>query len=222
MRPFYLFLSLFCLLALVACGTEEELTQPTFSNITASGSLDSPTILTAPSQDLDVTISGNIDDLAATIVANSTVTGEVSVPVSSIDGSWSIPPFDPLEGANIVSVTATDKRGNINQLVLTVFHDTTAPLVTAVVQSVDPSPQIVVTFNEALLEASLATALFAVDGGTPIAAAPYDSLKPKTVTLPLSEALITGDHILTYDGVTDIATPTGNSTDNTPTTFKIQ
>jgi hypothetical protein len=214
MRQFYLFFSLLCILALAACGTEEELTPPAFSNVMVNGA----TVMSIPFKDPNVTITGNIDDFSATIVANSTVTGEVPVVVNN-DGSWSFQ-FTANEGVNIVSLTASDVRGNINQLVLTVLHDTTAPLVTAVVQSVDPLDpnvsQLVVTFNEALLEASLATALFAVDGSA-ITAAPFDPLTPQTVILPLGAALTTGDYILTYDGVTDIATPTGNSTDSTPT-----
>jgi hypothetical protein len=208
MRSFILLLSLLALLALTACGTEKELIPPSFTEVTASGSLGSVTVLTTPSQDSTVTIKGNIDDVAATIVANSTVTGEVSVDVNS-DGSWSFP-FDPQEGANIVSFTASDARGNINQMILTVVHDTTAPLVTAVTQSIDPPPQLIVTFDEALLASSLATALFAVDN-TPITAASFDPLTPNTVTLPLPVVLPAGPHTLTCSGVTDLSTLDGNS-----------
>lgn len=213
MRPFYLFIAFFCLFALTACGTEDELIPPAFSNITASGSLGSITILTTPFQDPGVTISGSVDDFTATVIANSTVSGEVPVVVNSNGGSWSFP-LAPQEGANIVSFTASDERGNINQMILTVLHDPTAPLVTAVVQSVDPSPQLIVTFNEALLDTSLATALFSivnpVDG-----AAVLDSLiatvtTSSTVSLPLAAALPPGTYRLTCPGVKDIATPDGN------------
>ena len=156
MRPFYLFLSLFCILALAACGTEEELIPP---NIKVDGATTSILV-----KDPSVTITGTIDDLAATLVANSTATGERSVDVNRNDGSWSFT-FAPLTiGANIVSFTATDKRGNLNQMILNVNYDPTPPNVTAVVQSVtDPEkPQLIVTFDEALLESSLTTTLFSV------------------------------------------------------------
>lgn len=208
MRPFCLFISLLCLLALTACGTEDELIPPAFISTTASGSLGSPAILTTPSQDPGVTITGIIDDFAATLVASSTVTGEVPVVVNSSDGSWSFS-LAPQEGANIISFTASDKRGNLNQMILTVNHDTTAPLVTAVTQSVDPSPQLIVTFDDALLASSLATALFAV-GDTPITAVIFDPLTPNTVTLSLATALPAGLHQLTCSGVSDLATPDGN------------
>lgn len=212
MRPFYLLLSLFWILALTACGSEEEITPPVFSNIAASGSLGSITPLTAPSQDPVITITGNIDDVAATIVAN-TVSGETSVTVQN-DGTWE---FDltPKEGTNIVTFTASDQRGNINQLVLTVHHDTTAPLVKTAKQIVDPSPQLVVTFNEALLEASLDTALFSIVNAADDTVI-VDSLiatftTPKTGTLLLGVTLLPGTYKLTCPGVKDIATPDGNS-----------
>jgi hypothetical protein len=214
MRSLYLFLSLLCIFALVACGSEEELIPPVFSNITASGSLGSTTILTTPSQDPGVTISGNIDDFAATIVANSTASGEVAVAVDSSDGSWSFL-FSPLEDVNIVSFTASDQRGNLNQMFLTVFHDTTAPLVAVVTQSVDPSPQLVVTFNEALLESSLATAPFSVVNAdnTPLIGPLTGALTTfNTVTLTLDgAALPPGNYRLNCPEVRDIATPDGNS-----------
>lgn len=220
MRSLNLLLSFLCIFALVACGSEEELIPPAFSNITASGSLGSTTILTASFRDPSVTISGNIDDFTATIVANSTASGEVTVDVDSSNGSWSFL-FSPQEGVNIVSLTASDKRGNLNQMVLTVLHDTTPPSVISVTQSVDPTPQLIVTFNEALLESSLATALFAVDG-TPLSGASLDTLlTQRIVTLPLAVAL-SGEHLFTCTGVRDIATPDGNSvTDDYSFSFTI-
>ena len=201
MRPFYLFLSLLCVLVLTGCGSEEEITSPVFSNIEVNGVAVSSTHFNVP----NVTITGNIDDFAATIVANSTATGEKSVTVQS-DGTWSFP-LPLKEGVNVVTFTASDQRGNINQLVLTLRYDPTAPLITAVTQSVDPSLQLIVTFNEALLASSLDTALFAVDG-TPLTAVPFDPSTPKIVTLTLGEALLPGIHTLTSNGVTDLA---GNS-----------
>jgi hypothetical protein len=212
MRHFYLFFALLCILALAACGSEEELTPPAFGNIAASGSLDSTTILTAPSRDPDVTISGNIDDFAATIVADSTASGKVPVVVAS-DGSWSFT-FAPQEGANLVSLTASDVRGNINQMIVTVTHDTTPPVVAAVTQSVDPSLQLVVTFNEILLDASLETASFSVVDAenTPQAGPLTGSFTTQsTVSLALEGALPTGSYRLLCPGVRDIATPDGNS-----------
>ena len=127
-----MFISLLCLLALTACGTEEELIPPAFSNIKVN---DAAVTTIAPVKDPSVTITGTIDDFSATLVANSTVTGEVPVDVNSSDGSWSFT-FAPLtSGANIVSFTASDKRGNLNQMILTVNHDPTPPSVTAVVQT---------------------------------------------------------------------------------------
>ncbi len=212
MRQFYLLFSLLCILALAACGTEEELTPPAFSNMTGSGSLGSITILTAPFRDLNVSISGNVDDLAATIVANSTVTGEVPVAVDSSDGSWSFP-FAPQEGANIISFIASDKRGNLNQMILTVLHDTIAPLVIAVLPSVD-SLQLNIIFNEALLDTSLTTALFSVvdaDGTTVVASRNATVVTPSTVNLLMDVALLPGSYRLLCPEVKDIATPDGNS-----------
>lgn len=213
MRPFYLFISLICILALLACGSEDELTPPVFSNIAGSGSLGSTEVLTKPSQDLDMTLSGNIDDFASIIIANSTVTGEKTVPVNGSDGSWNFT-FTPAEGANTVSFTASDQRGNINLLYLTVTHDTTAPVVVpnGVTQGTDLlNPQLIVTFNEALLESSVTADHFVVDD-TPVTGAILDTvLTNRIVTLPLSVALSAGEHRLTCPGVTDLATPDGNS-----------
>ena len=207
MRPFYLFLLCLSLLTLTACGSEEELIPPAFLTLLVNDA----EVTTTPSQDPIVTITGNIDDVAATIVANSTVTGEV--PVVVIDGSWNFE-FAPQEGANIVSFTASDARGNINQMILTVFHDTTAPLVTAVSQSVDPPLQLIVTFDEALLDTSLPTAPFsvanAVSGTVVVDSLVATVITPSTVTLPLAEVLPAGTYRLTCPGVKDIATPGGN------------
>ena len=209
MRSYYLLLSFFCILALTACGTEEELTAPAFSNIKVNGAADT----SLPVKDASVTITGNIDDFAGTIVATTPVSGEVPVAVNSSDGSWNFLLTPLVAGANSVSFTASDVRGNINQVILTVQHDPTPPSVTAVVQSVaDPGkPQLIVTFDEALLESSLATALFDVDG-TPLAGGTLDTLlTQKTVTLSLPAALPAGPHHLTCSGVRDLATPDGNS-----------
>lgn len=202
MRPFYLFLSLFCILALVACGTEEELSPP---NIKVDGATTSILV-----KDPSVTITGTIDDLAATLVANSTATGERSVDVNRNDGSWSFT-FAPLTiGANIVSFTATDKRGNLNQMILNVNYDPTPPNVTAVVQSVtDPEkPQLIVTFDEALLESSLTTTFFSVVN-TVDESVVEDSLTgilvDSTVTLTLPAALPAGSYRLICPAITDLA-----------------
>lgn len=208
MRPLILFLSLLGLLALTACGTEEELIPPTFLTTLVNGAV----VTTTPFKEPSVTITGTLDDVSATLVANSTTSGEVPVAVSSSDGSWSFV-FAPLTaGANIITFTASDQRGNLNQLILSVNHDPTPPIVTAVVQSVaDPvNPQLIVTFDEALLESSLTTALFAVDA-TPLSGATLDTLlTKKTVTLPLPVALTAGSHRLTCNGIRDLATPDGN------------
>ncbi|MBE0503421.1 MAG: hypothetical protein IBX46_04745 [Desulfuromonadales bacterium] len=119
MRLFCLFLSLLCLLALTACGTEDETIPPVFSNIQINGA----DVSSIPYTDSSVTITGNIDDFSATIVANSAATGERSVGVDSSNGSWSFE-FAPLvAGLNSVSFTASDKRGNFNQLVLNLIYD---------------------------------------------------------------------------------------------------
>lgn len=207
MRPFYLLISLLCLFALTACGTEEELIPPDFLTTEVNGA----EVTTTPFKDPSVIVTVTLDDVNATLVANSTATGEVPVIVSD-DGIWRFI-FAPLTaGANIISFTASDKRGNLNQMILTVNHDPTPPIVTAVVQSVaEPAnPQLIVTFDEALLESSLTTALFAVDT-TPLSGATLDTLlTQKTVTLPLSVALPAGPHQLTCSGIRDLATPDGN------------
>jgi hypothetical protein len=207
MRPLHLFLSLLCILALAACGTEEEITPPVFSNIMINGAV----VASVPYKESSVTITGNIDDVAATIVANSAATGERSVGVDSSDGSWSFE-FAPLvAGLNIVSFTASDKRGNLNQMILTILHDATPPNVTAVVQSVaDPeNPLLIVTFDEALLESSLTTALFSVVN-TVDESVVADSLtgtlavSTVTLTLPLT-ALPEGSYRLICPAITDLA-----------------
>ena len=104
MRLACLLLSLLCVLTLTACGTEEETIPPTFSDIKVNGA----DVSSLPYTNSSVTIKGTIDDFAATIVANSTVTGEESVVVDSSDGSWSF--FIVLqEGANIITFIASDK-----------------------------------------------------------------------------------------------------------------
>jgi hypothetical protein len=212
MRPFCLFLSLLCLLALTACGTEEETISPVFSNIQINGA----DVASVPYKESSVTITGNIDDISATIVANSAATGEHSVGVDSSNGSWSFE-FAPLvEGLNSVSFTASDKRGNLNQMVLTILHDPTPPSVIAVAQSVaDPEkPQLIVIFNEALLEISLTTALFNVVNvdNAPLSG-PFTGVLTtlNTVTLTLNGALAPGTYRLSCPGVRDIAIPDGNS-----------
>jgi hypothetical protein len=208
MRPFILFLSLLALLALTACGTEEELIPPTFLTTLVNDAA----VTTTPFKDPSVIITVTLDDVNATLVANSTATGEVPVKVSD-DGIWRFT-FAPLTtGANIITFTASDKRGNLNQMILTVNHDPTPPSVTAVVQSVaDPGNlQLIVAFDEALLESSLTTALFAV-GQTPLSGATLDTLlTQKVVTLPLAEPFPPGTYLFTSTGVADLALPDGNS-----------
>lgn len=117
-----LLLSLLCVLTLTACGTEEETIPPTFSDIKVNGA----DVSSLPYTNSSVTIKGTIDDFAATIVANSTVTGEESVVVDSSDGSWSF--FIVLqEGANIITFIASDKNGNLNQLVMNLSYEPSIP-----------------------------------------------------------------------------------------------
>lgn len=205
MRPIILFLSLLTLLALTACGTEEELIPPTFLTTLVNGAV----VTTTPFKEPSVTITGTLDDVSATLVANSTATGEVPVPVSN--GTWSFT-FAPLTiGANIITFTASDKRGNLNQMILTVNHDPTPPAVTAVVQSVaDPvKPQLIVTFDEALLESSLATALFKVVNPldeSVVVDSLTGTIADSTVTLTLPAALPVGSYRLICPAIiTDLA-----------------
>lgn len=122
MRLACLLLSLLCVLTLTACGTEEETIPPTFSDIKVNGA----DVSSLPYTNSSVTIKGTIDDFAATIVANSTVTGEESVVVDSSDGSWSF--FIVLqEGANIITFIASDKNGNLNQLVMNLSYEPSIP-----------------------------------------------------------------------------------------------
>lgn len=122
MRHFCLFLSLLCVLTLTACGTEDEIIPPVFSNIKVNDA----DVSSLPYTVSSVTIKGNIDDFSATIVANSTVTGEVPVAVDSNDGSW-VFPVTLQAGANAISFIASDKRGNINQLNLNLVYEPSIP-----------------------------------------------------------------------------------------------
>lgn len=212
MRPLTLLVFSLCLFLLVACGSEEELTPPAFSNIVATGTAGSSTILSAPSQDVTVTITGEVDDFSAQLMVDSTVSGKVAVAVDPADGTWSFT-FTPQEGVNNVVFTASDQRGNSHQMTLTMTHDTTAPVIAKVVQDLTTpaSPKLVVTFNESLLETSLPTAIFSVDAGPVLSANAFDPLNPKVVTLPLSAALSAGSHQITCSGVSDISTPLYNS-----------
>ena len=203
MRSFCLFLSLLCILTLTACGSEEELNPPVFSNVKVNDA----DVSSIPYMDSSVTITGNIDDFAATIVANTTASGEDAVAVA-IDGRW-IFEFTPLvAGLNFVNFTASDKRGNFNQMILTILHDPTPPSVIAVTQSVaDPeNPQLIVTFGEAILASSLTSALFTVNGSS-VTSVDLDPLANNIVTLTLNPVLVAGSYTLTYSGISD---PAGN------------
>ena len=208
MRPFYLLISLLCLFAFTACGTEEELIPPVFLTTEVNGA----EVTTTPFKDPSVIITVTLDDVNATLVANSTATGEVPVIVSD-DGIWRFT-FAPLTaGANIISFTASDKRGNLNQMILTVNHDPTPPNVTAVVPSADPQnptvPQLIVTFDETLLDTSLPTASFRVDNADGAIVANSLTTTPttsNTVTLTLDAVLsMPGTYRLVYSGVADLA-----------------
>jgi hypothetical protein len=212
MRPsFFLFL-LLCILALTACGGEEELTPPAFSNITVKGAADT----SIPFKDPSVTIAGAIDDVSATLVASSTAIGEVPVAVNSSDGSWSFN-FAPLTaGANIISFTASDKSGNINQMILTVLHDPTPPSVSSVTLSMDPQNFDIlllnVTFDEVLATLSPAAIFSVVDNAGALIAGPFTVTltTPSTVILPLAAETPPGTYrlICPDPGVSDLA---GNS-----------
>lgn len=118
MRSFCLFLALFFVLVLSGCGSEDDTSPPSFRDIRINGSTDFSTTFSVSS----VTITGTIDDFGAKIVANSSATGERGVDVNSADGNW-IFVFEPLSaGSNIITLTATDDRGNINQMILTVLY----------------------------------------------------------------------------------------------------
>lgn len=198
MRPVHFLILLILILSLSACGSEEALTPPLFSNITAFG----PATLTGRGQ--SITVTGKISDPAADIVIKSTVQGELT---RSSDGNWQYI-FSPQEGTNTVICTATDQHGNVNQMSFTVLYAPHAPVVTAVTQSLNPSPQLLVTFNNDLTSADLSTAIFTVvkDGLPPLTIAKPFSLSPlapKSVTLTLSTALLPGSYQLTYSGVAD-------------------
>ena len=122
MRLFCLFLSLLCVLTLTACGTEEEVTPPVFSNI----KVNEADVSSLPYTVSSVTIKGNMDDFSATMVA-STVTGEVPVVVESSDGSWNFP-LTLQAGANVITFIASDKNGNLNQLILNLFYAPPSPI----------------------------------------------------------------------------------------------
>ena len=127
MRFFPLFAVLLFVSLLSACGSEEEIIPPTYSDIRVNTELATAERLLIPYTESEVTISGMIDDLSAKIVA-TTAAGDVDVPVVPIDnskGSWTF--LFPLleESANSVTFAATDQRGNVNRLYLTVLRDTT-------------------------------------------------------------------------------------------------
>ena len=219
MRFSYLLISLLLIGGLSACGSEELMIPPTFSNVMVN---DVDIKILTPSFNVQsVTITGNISDSAVIIVGNnSTLTAETPVTVNS-DGSWILNDF-PLstEGVNTVTLTASDPRGNINQLRLTVTRDTTAPVVSLVTQSLVDPLKLTVTFNEDLLDTSVATSIFTVvtDGiSLTLTADPFNPLTPRVVTLPLSVSLAAGLHQLTCVGVTDRATLGGNSVSSTYT-----
>lgn len=213
MRQYYLFILLLLLAVLTACGSEELMTPPVFSNVTVRDSLDLTKILTSPFQNSQVTITGTIDDVTAEIVASSTVSGELTI----IDGSWAYA-FAPAEGANLVTFTASDQEGNINQLFLTVTRDTTPPSMSAVAQGTNLltlAPQLIVIFSEEVLISSLKADGFVVlKDGVPLLTLSADPLTTTTtsmVTLPLSTALSAGTYQISCVGITDLSTPTGNS-----------
>lgn len=216
MRPFILFLSLLTLLALTACGTEDELIPPVFLTTEVNGAK----VTTTPFKESSVIITGTLDDLNATLVANSTVTGEVPVAVDSGAGSWRFPL--PLSvGANIVSFIASDKRGNLNQLILTVNHDPTPPTVSATSPAAGttvttPVTAVTVTFSEALAgEPTLANfSIFT----TPISSVTYDAAT-QTATLALAGPLANGEQTVNFVG--PITDPAGNPLAQTSFTFTV-
>lgn len=195
------------LLLLTACGSEDELIPPVFGNITVNGSAELSTSFRAST----LTMTGTVDDVRATLVAKTVENVEVSIPVNSTDGRWSLT-FSPQEGVNLVTLTASDKRGNVNQMLLNVLHDSLPPLVTSVTQDLtEPaSPRLIVLFNEPIHEESLTNALFAVNQ-EPLSPGTVDSLTQKIVTIPLRSALAPGDYQLNCVGVTDLADTGGNS-----------
>jgi hypothetical protein len=210
MRPFYLFISLLCLLVLTACGSEDELIPPVFLSTEVNGATDT----SLPVKESSVTITGTLDDVSATLVANSTLTGEVPVAVNGSDGSW-IFTFAPLTaGANIVSFIASDQRGNLNQLILTVNHDPTPPSVSSVTLSMDPQNFDIlllnVTFSEVLATLSPAAIFSVVDKADVLIAGPFTVTltTPSTVILPLAAETPPGTYRLICPEVTDLA---GNS-----------
>lgn len=208
MRPFILLLSLLALLALTACGTEEELIPPAFLTTLVNNA----PVTTTPFKESSVPISGTLDDVSAKLVAKSTVTGEVPVDVNN--GSWTFT-FAPLTaGANIITFTASDQRGNLNQMILTVVHDPTPPSISSVTQSVDPQNSanflLNVTFDEVLDTLSPAATFSVVDKDGALIGGPFTVTltTPSTVILPLATKLPPGDYRLICPEVRDLA---GNS-----------
>lgn len=205
-----LLLALILTALLVACGTEDaDLFPPAFTLSPASMNL-----LNRPSNAATVVLSGTLDDPAATVEVEINGSAAPAAFVLAADGSWTLS-FTPVEGTNSVSLTASDLRGNINQLAFGLVHDTTLPTVTAHVPTQDATlaaavDTISITFSEALAENVPVAADFLIDN-VAIAATNF-AYDPATriATLTAVPALGNGSHSVSIGVSGAIVDPAGN------------
>lgn len=215
MRSLPVICALFALLALCACGSEESLTPPVITVVSAVGSLGTTEALTSPSQDPSIVVTGTIDNAASTIKVTVSPDAATIENVVQSGTDWSFT-LIPTEGTNVVSVVASDTHGNLNRMYLPLVHDETAPKIVSLVRSNDNAAQLRLVFNEKLDTASAENVAAYSIAGAEITAAALDSGEGGTfriVTLTLSEALAAGSYSVTAAGILDLSLPNGNATD---------
>ncbi len=134
LRSACLLLGGFCLLTLAACGgANNEITPPTISLTTH---IPSPTNDSYPS---GLQVKGTVDDPQATLQISATP-ADILSDVNATAPDWSFTLSNLVEGANLITIAATDAKGNANTAYIPIILDSTPPpLLLGPVSTVTPN-----------------------------------------------------------------------------------
>ena len=164
--------------------------------------------VTSPTNVATQTITGTVETGATVSVATNTAASDGAATVTGT--SWSYTITGLVEGANGITVTATDGVGNTATATGSITYDVTAPLVSSKspangATSVSVSSVITATFNEVMRSSTFTTSTFTVNNGagnitgsvsysgttatfTPSATLSYNKTYTATITTGVTDA----------------------------------
>lgn len=131
----FFLLASFTLLSLSACGGNQDITPPTITLSTKIGAA-----INDPHTNSPLTVKGTVDDPNATVEISANPSSILSNVVAG--SNWSFDLKNLQEGSNLITITATDQKGNMNTAYISVILDTVPPpLLLGPVSTVTPNSE---------------------------------------------------------------------------------